>query len=122
MISAFGVTSRMVSRMIHGRVALIGDAAHEISPIGGQGMNLGWLDAVALAPIISEALRTSAGALPPRNSLDSSGTGSVQRRKPSGRPASTWRWAALAPEGPQRKERGDRPSHHLADVLGACCP
>lgn len=61
MISAFGVTSRLVSRMVHGRVALIGDAAHEISPIGGQGMNLGWLDAVALAPIVSEALRTSAG-------------------------------------------------------------
>ncbi|WAH96977.1 FAD-dependent oxidoreductase [Arthrobacter sp. MMS18-M83] len=59
MISAFGVTTRLVSRMVHGRVALLGDAAHEISPIGGQGMNLGWLDAVALAPIISETLRTS---------------------------------------------------------------
>lgn len=60
MMSAFGVTSRLVSRMVHGRVALLGDAAHEISPIGGQGMNLGWLDAVALAPIISGALRTAA--------------------------------------------------------------
>lgn len=59
MMSAFGVTSRLVSRMVHGRVALLGDAAHEISPIGGQGMNLGWLDAFALAPIISDALRTS---------------------------------------------------------------
>ena len=43
--------------MVHGRVALIGDAAHEISPIGGQGMNLGWLDAADLAPIISAALQ-----------------------------------------------------------------
>jgi 2-polyprenyl-6-methoxyphenol hydroxylase-like FAD-dependent oxidoreductase len=60
MISAFGVTSRLVSRMVHGRVALLGDAAHEISPIGGQGMNLGWLDAVALAPIVSGALHTPA--------------------------------------------------------------
>ncbi|MHC9042995.1 FAD-dependent oxidoreductase [Microbacterium saperdae] len=32
-----------------GRVVLLGDAQHEISPIGGQGMNLGWMDAVQLA-------------------------------------------------------------------------
>ncbi|TFB68479.1 NAD(P)/FAD-dependent oxidoreductase [Cryobacterium sp. Hz9] len=39
-----------------GRIALVGDAAHQISPIGGQGMNLGWLDAVALAPALQRAL------------------------------------------------------------------
>ena len=57
MLSAFGVRSTMATRMVAGRVALLGDAAHEISPIGGQGMNLGWLDAAALAPIIVAALR-----------------------------------------------------------------
>ncbi|MCW2133048.1 FAD-dependent oxidoreductase [Arthrobacter sp. VKM Ac-2550] len=57
MLSSFAVRWRRVHRMVHGRVALIGDAAHEISPIGGQGMNLGWLDAAALAPIISAALQ-----------------------------------------------------------------
>jgi 2-polyprenyl-6-methoxyphenol hydroxylase-like FAD-dependent oxidoreductase len=57
MLSSFAVRSRRVRRMVHGRVALIGDAAHEISPIGGQGMNLGWLDAAALAPIISAAFQ-----------------------------------------------------------------
>jgi len=56
MLSSFSVRSTMASRLVAGRAVLIGDAAHEISPIGGQGMNLGWLDAQELAPIISEAL------------------------------------------------------------------
>lgn len=56
MVSAFEVRARLVKRMVHGRVVLLGDAAHEISPIGGQGMNLGWLDAAALAPIIDASL------------------------------------------------------------------
>lgn len=57
MLSAFKVRSRHATRMVAGRAALIGDAAHEISPIGGQGMTLGWLDAAALAPIMAAALR-----------------------------------------------------------------
>ncbi|SDL24549.1 2-polyprenyl-6-methoxyphenol hydroxylase [Arthrobacter sp. ov407] len=57
MLSRFGVRTRLARRMVTGRVAMIGDAAHEVSPIGGQGMNLGWLDAAALAPIVSAAVR-----------------------------------------------------------------
>ena len=56
MLSSFGVRSRLAKRMIHGRTALIGDAAHEISPIGGQGMNLGWLDAAELVPLLLRRL------------------------------------------------------------------
>lgn len=41
--------ARPISR---GRIVLLGDAAHEVSPIGGQGMNLGWLDAQRLAAVI----------------------------------------------------------------------
>ena len=61
MTSAFGVQRRLARRTVAGRVVLIGDAAHEISPIGGQGMNLGWLDGAAVAPVLARALRTAGG-------------------------------------------------------------
>jgi 2-polyprenyl-6-methoxyphenol hydroxylase-like FAD-dependent oxidoreductase len=56
MLSSFSVRSVIARRLVAHRTILVGDAAHEISPIGGQGMNLGWLDAQALAPIICDAL------------------------------------------------------------------
>ncbi|GAB3522473.1 FAD-dependent oxidoreductase [Arthrobacter monumenti] len=58
MISGFGVRTQPADRMVAARTILVGDAAHQVSPIGGQGMNLGWLDAAALAPILIEAART----------------------------------------------------------------
>lgn len=57
MLSAFGVRIGRAQRLVRGRTVLIGDAAHVISPIGGQGMNLGWLDAAAVAPLIAAALQ-----------------------------------------------------------------
>lgn len=57
MLSAFSVRSALARRTVLGRTILIGDAAHEISPIGGQGMNLGWLDAQALVPVLCDALQ-----------------------------------------------------------------
>ena len=56
-VSGFRVRQHLADRLLSGRVVLVGDSAHEISPIGGQGMNLGWLDAVALAPAIEAELR-----------------------------------------------------------------
>ncbi len=44
-------TERMAAR----RIALVGEAAHVIPPIGAQGLNLGLRDAAALAECVAEA-------------------------------------------------------------------
>ncbi|GAA3587704.1 NAD(P)/FAD-dependent oxidoreductase [Klugiella xanthotipulae] len=58
MLSEFRPRRRVVRRMLGEGVLLVGDAAHEISPMGGQGMNLGWLDAVACGDALAHFLRT----------------------------------------------------------------
>lgn len=54
MLSSFGVQKRIASTFRQGNILLAGDAAHVVSPIGGQGMNLGWLDAAHLAEILAK--------------------------------------------------------------------
>lgn len=53
MASGFGVSHFIADRFVKERILLVGDAAHVVSPIGGQGMNLGWLDAWHLANVMS---------------------------------------------------------------------
>jgi 2-polyprenyl-6-methoxyphenol hydroxylase-like FAD-dependent oxidoreductase len=55
--SRFRIHERVADRYRAGRVLLAGDAAHTHSPAGGQGMNLGLRDAVALGDALSVALR-----------------------------------------------------------------
>lgn len=55
--STFRVRRAVAPALRRGRVIVVGDAAHEVSPIGGQGMNLGLLDALTLSPLLAEWLR-----------------------------------------------------------------
>jgi 2-octaprenyl-6-methoxyphenol hydroxylase len=53
----FPLSLQMAERMVAPRVALVGDAAHAVHPIAGQGLNMGLKDAAALAEVIVAARR-----------------------------------------------------------------
>lgn len=61
--SEFRLHRRISSQLVHGRVALAGDAAHLNSPVGGQGMNAGVQDAAALSAALDAALNGDGQAL-----------------------------------------------------------
>jgi len=56
-VQAFPLGLTLAREFVRNRVALAGDAAHGIHPIAGQGLNLGFKDAAALAETIVEADR-----------------------------------------------------------------
>ncbi len=56
--SSFGVRYQVANTFFCNRVVLAGDSAHVVSPIGGQGMNLGWINAWHLAKALEVAVQS----------------------------------------------------------------
>lgn len=54
---SYPLNLQLADRYIDDRVALVGDAAHGIHPIAGQGLNLGLRDVAALIEVVIEAAR-----------------------------------------------------------------
>ncbi|HQT63328.1 MAG: ubiquinone biosynthesis protein UbiH [Acidocella sp. 20-57-95] len=57
----YPLSAMYAARYTATRLALVGDAAHGIHPIAGQGLNLGLRDVMALADILIEAAGTDLG-------------------------------------------------------------
>ena len=53
---SFPLVQQQVFKYVGPNVALLGDAAHTIHPLAGQGVNLGMYDAGVLCQVIAEAL------------------------------------------------------------------
>jgi len=62
MLSGFTAEHYRAASFVRRGLVLAGDAAHVLSPIGGQGMNLGWLDARMLADTLKLSLHDETAA------------------------------------------------------------
>ena len=51
----YPLSAMYVHRVVAPRLAIVGDAAHGIHPIAGQGLNLGLRDAIALSDMLIDA-------------------------------------------------------------------
>ncbi len=74
--SRFQPSWSRLTRFADGRVFVVGDAAHTMSPIGGQGMNTGFADAEAASTLIADGLVSGARVGEP----DESGWSEAARR------------------------------------------
>jgi 2-octaprenyl-6-methoxyphenol hydroxylase len=56
-VSGYPLSFQHANRITDTRLALIGDSAHGMHPIAGQGLNLGLRDVAALAQVVVEGMR-----------------------------------------------------------------
>lgn len=54
---SFPLQKQQATQYIKPRIALVGDAAHVVHPLAGQGVNMGLLDAASLVDVIEDALK-----------------------------------------------------------------
>ena len=73
--AVFPIQERHASSYVAAGLALVGDAAHVIHPLAGQGVNLGLLDAAVLAEEVERAVGSG------RSCADSAALARYQRRR-----------------------------------------
>jgi 2-octaprenylphenol hydroxylase len=61
-IASFPLELQYALEYVRPRAVLLGDAAHVVHPLAGQGLNLGLLDCAALADVLGDGPRDGAGA------------------------------------------------------------
>ncbi|RNF84533.1 FAD-dependent oxidoreductase [Montanilutibacter psychrotolerans] len=63
--AAFPLRRQLAETCVAGRVLLIGDAAHVVHPLAGQGVNLGLRDVTSLRAVLADARRNGAETASP---------------------------------------------------------
>ncbi|MBU6497028.1 MAG: UbiH/UbiF/VisC/COQ6 family ubiquinone biosynthesis hydroxylase [Rhodospirillales bacterium] len=104
---SYPLAAMLVHRYTAPRLAVIGDAAHGVHPIAGQGLNLGFLDVGVLGALVIEAVRD--GADPGSPAL-------LARYQAARRPANLLMLAAT--DGLDRLFSTDNPVLRLARDIG----
>ncbi|HBH34668.1 MAG TPA: 2-octaprenyl-3-methyl-6-methoxy-1,4-benzoquinol hydroxylase [Psychrobacter sp.] len=60
-IASFPLNAQQAKHYVKDNLVLVGDAAHGVHPLAGQGLNLGMLDVSALVEILNEDYQRSSG-------------------------------------------------------------
>ncbi len=104
---SYPLSAMLAHRYVDTRLALAGDAAHGIHPIAGQGLNLGFRDAIVLAELVIEA----------KNAGDDVGSTALLTRYQRARRPDNLAMLAMT-DGLDRLFSTDNPAARLARDLG----